>query len=139
MADISITAANVIFVSGTKHNSNTAGETITAGHMVYLKASDSKWWKADNNVDQATSGYGVQTGIALHGAAAGQPLVVQTTGDITIGATVAVGVVYVLSTTAGGLAPHADLVSTNYITYGGYAITTGRLRMINAATGLQVA
>lgn len=139
MADISITATSVKFVSGTKHNSNNAGETVTAGQGVYLKAADSKWWKMDNNVDQATSGYGVQTGFALHGAAADQPLTVQTTGDIDIGATVVVGAVYVVSTTAGGWAPHADLASTNYITYGGYAITTGRLRLINAATGLQVA
>jgi hypothetical protein len=43
----------------------------------------------------------VASGITLTGSAAGQPVVVQTGGSITIGGTVTNGTVYFLSGTAG--------------------------------------
>lgn len=55
-------------------------------------------------------------GIALHGASSGQPLRVQTGGSITIGATVAVGALYVVSLTAGAIAVYGDLGSGDYVT-----------------------
>lgn len=135
MADITITATSVKRVSGAVHNQNNFGETVTAGMPVYLKVADAKWYKIDNNVDAATSGVGATaTGIALNGGAVDQPAVVLTSGDVDIGATVVVGEVYVASQTAGGIAPHGDLASGNFVTYIGYAITTGRLRLMNVAT-----
>lgn len=140
MADLSITAANVaVSASARVNNTANAGETITAGMSVYLKAADGRWWKAQCDGVIAESGSGVLRGIALHGSLAGQPLAVMEAGDIVIGATVTVGTEYYVSATAGGICPVADLASTNYLTIVGYAITTTVIRLLMTATGIQKA
>lgn len=141
MADITITAASVAKASNTVTVSNyNAGEAITAGQFVYLKAADSEWYKAQCDGTAEESGYGVKSGVALHTSANGQPLVVQTEGTITIGATVVAGTEYVVSATAGGIAPHADLTtSTHRYTRIGYATTTGILQLDISATGIALA
>jgi hypothetical protein len=64
-------------------------------------------------------------GIALHAAGSGQPLSYAATGSvINIGATTAKTTTYVVSATAGGVAPQADLVSTNKIVRLGHATAT---------------
>jgi len=119
MADITITAANVIRTSADT-TTGIAGETITAGMAVYLKASDSRYWKAqsDGTLAEATA-----VGVALHAALANQPLTIATSGTINIGATTA-KVFYYVSSTAGGIAPVADLTSGHYIASIGYATAT---------------
>lgn len=112
MADISITAANVIAGSNATVEHGTAGATITAGQVVYKAASDKKWKLADNN--SATSEVRIATGVALNGASNGQPISVQKAGDITIGGTMTAGVAYYLSDTPGGICPVADLASGEY-------------------------
>lgn len=135
MADITVTAANVLFVSGTKNKIYDAGETITAGMVVYLKASDNEWYKAQKDGTAAESGSGVSLGIALNGASDGQPLAVCTAGVVNMGATLTVGETYIVSATAGGVAPIAD-VSTHYLTILGYAGTTANLTLDLNATGI---
>jgi hypothetical protein len=110
--DLSVTAANVLPSTGAVLQTGTAGEAITAGQTLYQKAADGKWYKADCN--SATAEVRVAKAIALVGAAAGQPVVVQTGGTITIGATVAAGTVYYLSGTAGGIRPAADNTTGDY-------------------------
>jgi hypothetical protein len=112
MADLSITSANVVAGSGAKKVTGTAGATITAGQVVYFDTTDSKYKLADT--DSATAAVRSPAGIALNGAANNQPLTVLTSGPVTIGATVAVGDVYYLSGTAGGLAPAADVAPGDY-------------------------
>jgi hypothetical protein len=112
MADLSITAANVIAGSGAKKVTGTAGATITAGQVVYFDASTSSYKLADT--DSATADVRSPAGLALNGAATGQPVTVHISGPLTIGATVAVGDVYYLSGTAGGLAPFADVAAGDY-------------------------
>lgn len=112
MADLSITAANVVAGSGAKKASGTAGASITAGQVVYLEAATNTYKLADT--DSATAEVRSPAGIALHAAAANQPLTICTAGPVTIGATVAVGDVYYLSGTAGGLAPLADVAAGDY-------------------------
>ncbi len=112
MANLSITAANVAQVDGGVFD-GTAGETITAGCVVYLKSSDNRLWLALANTP-AVPALAAVKGIALHGASAGQPLRIQTSGQITIGATVVVAAVYVLSATAGLICPTADITTTGY-------------------------
>jgi len=137
MADLTITAASVAKSTGAVENKQyVAGETITAGQAVYLKSSDSKWWKAQAD---GTSAEADAIGIALNGAAAGQPVSVQTAGAITIGATIAVGTTYVVSATAGGIAPVADLASTNYLTYLAYGSAAGVLTLNVKSTAIQLA
>ncbi len=109
--DISITAANVAIVTGATTTSGTAGATITAGQLVYLDSVTSTIKLADANASQATAAC---VGVALNGAASGQPINYATAGDVTIGGTVTIGGIYVVSATAGGLAPVADLTSTWY-------------------------
>ena len=111
MADLSITAANVVPGSDAVRESGTAGATITAGQLVYLDTSDMKFKLADSN---GASALRVPNGIALNGASNGQPLSIQKGGDITIGATLTAGVAYYLSDTPGGICPVADLGSGEY-------------------------
>lgn len=139
MADISITPASVVPGSNATQIQGTAGETITAGMAVYLKTSDSRWWKAQADGTAAESGSGTQLGVALCGASAGQPIVVDIAdaNGITIGGTVAVGTVYVVSATAGGICPEADITSGQYLTIIGVGSTTSAIKMLaGGATGI---
>ena len=122
MADLVITAASVLAGSGAKKVNGTAGATITAGQVVYLDSSDGKYKLADN--DSATAAVRSPAGIALHGASANQPLTILSQGPITIGATTAVGVVYCLSSTAGGICPDADIATGDYNTILGIGTST---------------
>lgn len=108
MADVSITPANVAMLTGSAET-GTAGETITQGEAVYRKDSDGRMWLADNDGAAALA---VVKGVALNCASAGQPLRFQKTGTLTIGGTVTQAGIYVLSDTAGGIAPAADLDTT---------------------------
>lgn len=111
MADLVITAANVVS-SGVKET-GTAGASVTAGQVVYLDSADNKYKLADN--DSATVAARAPYGIALHAAGSGQPLTVHKSGSIVIGATTAVGVIYCLSSTAGGICPSADNGAGDYV------------------------
>ena len=122
MAALSITVASVATVSG-GITYGIAGETITAGMSVYLKASDSRWYMAQCDGTAAEAGSGVSFGFSLHASLAGQPLAVQTDGTITIGATVAIGTNYVIGTGYGSINPSTDLASTNRIAYLGFGST----------------
>lgn len=121
MADLSITAANVLKSTDAQTEEGIAGATITAGQAVYKDSSDSDKLKLAD-ADAVASAAGV--GIALHGAAAGQPLRYQKGGIITPGATLTKGEHYFVSTTAGGLCPLADLASGDFPTRMMQAIST---------------
>jgi len=115
MADLSVTPADVVKVSGNvKHG--TAGATITQGQAVYQKSTDGEWYLAQADGTAEESGYGVEVGIALIAAADGQPIVVQTSGEITPGVAAAVGIIYCVSETAGGIAPIAEITTDSYVT-----------------------
>lgn len=122
MTDISITAANVIAGSDANIESGTAGATITAGQAVYKSSTTKKWLLADS--DSATAEARVPGGIALNGASNGQPIVVQKSGDITIGATLTAGTAYYLSDEPGAICPLADLASGDYVVLIGLAKST---------------
>lgn len=133
MADIVITAANVTPGTDCIRDRGIAGATITAGQPVYKDATDSNKLKlADADVEATAAG----VGIALHGAAAGQPLDYAIKGTVNIGATVVVGQVYVVSTTAGGIAPIADLLSGDFVCILGVGATASTLKMGLNATGV---
>lgn len=140
MAALTITATNVVAGDGAVVVKDFPfGETVTAGMSVYLKASDSKWWKAqaDGTADQ--SGSGVRLGIALNGGAANQPAAVQTGGRLTIGATVAAGVFYYVGLGAGEIGPAGDLGSTNYVSQIAYGVSTSVVVVNPLATGVVLA
>jgi hypothetical protein len=135
MTDLVITAGNVVKGTGATTETLIAGASITAGQSLYKDASDSnkaKLFDADSATAAARSFYGV----ALNSASSGQPVVVQTGGNITIGATVAVGVAYYASDTPGGICPFADLESGDYPTIIGIGISTTQIKIQPIAAGV---
>lgn len=119
MADLTITAANVLKVGTLGIKTGIAGATITAGQAVYLDSATGtlKLAQCDGTAAEADV-----VGVALHGATANQPLTYAGDGaTINIGGTTSKATTYMVSAAAGGVAPQADLVSTNRIAQIGYA------------------
>jgi hypothetical protein len=133
MADISITASAVLATATTKFQNLTAGATITAGQVVYLDSSDGECKLADASA-AATSNV---KGIAMHASLDGQPLRVATGGNLTMDGMTS-GELYVLSATAGGIAPAGDLTGNEFNVVIGSATTATNLEMnIQAFTTTQ--
>jgi hypothetical protein len=107
-ADLSITGTAVIPSASAVIVQSTAGEAITRGQLVYKKASDRKIYKAD--CDSATAEVRDVVGIAVTDSSAGGPIAYVTEDpDLAIAASgLTNGTIYLLSATAGGLAPAAD-------------------------------
>jgi hypothetical protein len=129
MVDISITAANVLPGTNARRVTGTAGATITQGKAVYLDTTDNKYKLADANASAATA---AAAGIALTSGADGQPIDVQYGGRITIGGTAVAGTTYIVSGTAGGVAPDADGASGWYKTVLGVGISATQIEMPQA-------
>lgn len=109
IADLSITAANVAKISG-GYGAGPCGEAITIGQPVAYDSSDGKYYVADN--DSGTAARKGISGIALCTTAADNQVVAfQTTGVIDIGGAITQGVLYVVSSNAGGICPSTDLGS----------------------------
>jgi hypothetical protein len=111
MADISFTAGNVkLSGSSTSPRLVQFGETVTQGKAVYLKAADGRYWLADANlsIEASMSGGG---GVALTPGVAGDYGYIVTEGLIDLGVSMTAGGLYILSATAGGIAPNSDAVS----------------------------
>lgn len=134
-SDISITAANVLPGAGAVTEDGVSGATITAGQVVY-RDSDGSYKLADCNGASAT----IRTprGIALNGASSGQPLRVQTAGDITIGGTLTAGTAYYLSGTPGGIRPVADNTTGDYPSVLGISSSTTVLRLSIKYSGVSL-
>lgn len=107
MTDIVVTATSVVKGANAQSVVKYALEAITAGQTVYQDTTDpTKVGLYD--ADSGTAVKKVLYGVALNGAAINQPVVVQISGEIVIGGTVAVGTVYLGSDVAGGVRPDAD-------------------------------
>lgn len=134
MADLSVTAANCVPGSDARTVQGIAGETITAGMAVYKAAATGKWMKAD--ADGSGEAH-TAVGIALTGSSLNQPIVVQTRGSITLGATLTANTSYFLSgATAGGICPVADVGTGEYLQLIGIATTTAVMKLSFEATGV---
>ena len=127
MADVSVTAANVLKGSNSVVKTVQAKVAITAGQTVYEDTSTKKYDKADADA-QATAKC---AGIALNDAAADQPLEVQTEGDIDVGGTLVVGTIYIVSVTAGNISQSTapDFLTGDFMTTLGVATATNKLAM----------
>jgi len=122
MVDLVVTPANVIAGSNAQRLNGVAGVAILAGQLIYKDKTTTKYLLADNNaVDPLAR---TPLGVALHAASPNQPIALQTSGDITIGATLAAGTDYFLSGTPGGICPRADVVSGMNVTLIGLAKST---------------
>lgn len=135
MADLSVTANEVLKGSGATSKRGTAGETMTAGQLVYLDSTTGNYKLAqadDASTDEIA-------GITLHGSASGQPIEILTGGTIDLGVTLTVGEVYCLSAgSAGGIAPYGDLVASNYVSVVGIAQTADILLFNGIVSGVAI-
>jgi hypothetical protein len=138
MADLSITAANVVADSGAVSiQTYTAGATITAGQAVYIDTANSnviKLAQSDGTALEATV-----KGIAMHGAASGQPIAVAVSGDLDLGASLTVAQVYILAQTAGGIAPVGDLASGDYLSIIGMGTVADNFKLSITNSGVEKA
>jgi hypothetical protein len=138
MADLTITAANVAKGSDATVVNGTFGATVTQGQSVYKDTADNNHWKLAQSDTAAKAGSG-GVGVALNSGADGQPCQVITSGDNFVpGATLAVGTRYFVSGTAGGIQPHGDVGSTEFVTLLGIASSTSVLKMNPVVSGAQV-
>lgn len=134
MANLTITAASVVAGAGAAIVDAIAAATITAGQALYRDETTGVVGLADG--DSGTSQVRAVYGIALNGGAAGQPIRVQRSGPVTIGATLVAGTVYALSRTPGAIAPVADLTTGDYPTVIGMATSTTVLAINIQAAGV---
>jgi len=127
MADLSITAANVVpsTSGGWTLGQGIAGGTITAGQPVYADATDGGKLKAADADAEATA---LARGIAVSNAADEQPVRYVSRGRLTLGSGIVVrGRAYYVSTTAGGICRESDIASSKYTTLLGIAVSTDDL------------
>lgn len=134
MADLTITAGNVVPSSTASTLHGTAGAAITAGQAVYLDTTTNTYKLCDADVAASA----VCAGIALNGASSGQPITILTDGQITIGATVTRGTAYYVSLTAGGICPVADISTGDYVSLIGIADSTTTILVKRINTGVVI-
>lgn len=130
-ADLSITAANVIvdpdaLGTATTDSTHVAGVALTAGQAVYLDTTG----KYQLSLANGTAAQKACAGIVTDNAAANQPVTVQTSGVINLGATLTVAKIYVVSgAVAGNIAPVTDLVTGWVTIILGVATAANRMTM----------
>jgi len=124
MADLTITPADVLAHDGATKDAGTAGAAVTAGQTLY-RASDGKLYKADCT----TAVKARAVGVALNDAAAGQPVAYAKAGGLDPGATVAVGEVYGVTDTPGGVGPVSERGAGDFITILGVGVAADRIEL----------
>jgi hypothetical protein len=134
MADLSITPANVQRGDDAVTELGTSGAAATAGQVVYHDATDKRYKLSDNDAAATRR----VSGVALNGAAIGQPLMIQKAGTITIGATMTPGEAYYLSDTPGGICPRADLEAGDSVILIGIAKSASLLQLAITDPGVTV-
>lgn len=127
MADVTVTAAEVLPTSTTEYATGEAGETITAGEPLYKKSGDGNaLWKCDAD----TSAESDCVGVSMCGGANGQQIVYAVAGTIDPGFTAVVGEAYAVSATVGRIAPVSDITTSgDFITFLGIATSASALKL----------
>lgn len=132
MADLIITEAAIAPQSLNSSKTIVAGEAISIGQPIYMDATDSNRGKV---ADKGTVAEADVIGLSISGAAAaGQPISYLPSGDVDFGAILSAGETYVLSS-AGGISPVADLLSTEYVSYIGYGKSSSLMGLMIQASG----
>lgn len=127
--------ANVIPGADAKLTFEVAGEApMTAGQTVYRDAADNRVKLAVNNNVAKKEVLGV---LCHPVAVVGQPVTVQTDGEMTGATGLTKGEVYVLSATAGSACPVADLVTNNWVAFVAIALSATSLRLRPFNAGVQ--
>ncbi len=124
MVDITVVPAAVLMVDGSPTREVDAGETLVAGQTVYEDGVNGL-----KLADASTVATAKVAGITLNGGGDNQPVKIITGGDYNPGVAVVVGVRYVLSATAGGIAPNVDVGSGEVGVFLGIATTTSNIKL----------
>jgi len=127
MADVTVTAANVVPTGSSLRETGIAGVALTAGKTVYKEAATGQFKLAD--ADHATLEARIPYGITCNDAAIGQPVTVVTSGDIGFGVVLTAGIAYYQSDTPGGIGVIIDLEAGDRIVFLGFATTTANLNV----------
>lgn len=127
MAVVSL-STSILASADSLYRDGTAGVTIAAGEVVYLNTATSRYALADADASAGTS---VAVGIAMNGAAAGQPLKILVDGTITNATGLKAGQTYVLANVAGDIAEALSDLSedTSYVCFIGIGLSTTSLRV----------
>lgn len=125
MADLTVVASNVKPGTDTVTKRGIAGEAISAGQSVF-KAADGGIELCEN--DQAALDAAC-IGLSLNDAAVDQPIEYGVTGDVDMGAILAIGQTYIVGAAPGGIAPEGDAVAGEFVTVIGVATTTNLLKL----------
>lgn len=134
MADLTQTPVNVRLQSNTQILRVTAGESVSAGMPAYRLASDGEYYKSG----ATTAVLADCDGVFLMPAGNGEETLIAVSGDVNLGATLAVGTVYVVSNTAGNIMPTADLSTGEFTTILGVAKSTSVLALDINVSGVSV-
>ena len=134
MADLSVTAANVLAAANATKKTGVAGAAITAGDSLYADSTDGN--KLKPALHSGTEEQAECVGVALNDAADEQPAHYLSEGDLNPGATVAVGTAYAVGAAAGGIAPIVDVGTGDFMTIIGIATTTSNLKLRLAVGGV---
>lgn len=136
MADYTITGTAVLQTTGTP-GGGVAGVAIAAGDMLYLDSAAGTLKLAQSD---GTSAESKCVGMALNNAAIDQPVAYAGNGEVTVqgGAFATVGLILLLSNTAGRLAPVADVGAADYLTIIGWSSATNKFKfgIVNTLTAL---
>ena len=134
MAALTITAANVIPVSGYSFKTRLSAAAITIGQSLYVDSSD-QWALAD--ADALATGVAVAISLS-QAAAAGQPVIGITGGDLGLGAILTVGIPYCVGLAGGSIGPYSDLASGDFPCLVGWPTTTANLRLAFVASTVAI-
>ena len=132
MADLTITAANIIPVAGYSAKTLNSAAAITQGQAIY-ETSSNTWALAD--ADAASTATTPAVAIT-EATAANQPVVGMTAGDLGFGAILTVNEIYVVAETAGAIQPIGDLLSGDFLGIIGVATTTSNLHLHPYSSGV---
>lgn len=132
-ANLNVTAADVLAYAGASTRSSTAGEALTVGQTLY-RHTDGKLYKAD----ASSAAKANCVGVALNNAAANQPIHYIAEGGVNPGAVVAIGTIYGVSDTAGGIEPISERAAADFVTILGIASTASRIDLAINAAGVAI-
>ena len=136
MADLTITATNLVAGVGAKISTGQAGESLAAGDIVYADSTDGGNLK--KCLHNGTAAQAAAVGIALAAAADDAAFSYITEGDLCFGTILTIGEIYVVSATAGLIAVEADPGSADFMTIVGVAKATGVLAVKISVSGLAI-
>ena len=133
MADLSINVVAVMAPSGAIPQTLLATVNFNHGDVIYaINSTHAGLANAAVNINTAAA-----RGIAVGNGYTGQPIPYVDAGTITIGATVPVGHILVLSPNAGKIGNHADLTTNHYLTPLGYGNNSTTIELAIYPTGIQ--